>query len=68
MVGEDIIKECAADVLISFSMIQTMKPTVHRTIAEHRHRDKSLSSESDSESGDSSLSDENEESIWSAAF
>lgn len=68
VLGEDIIRNCAAEVLISHSMIQTMKPTVHLTIAKLQHRDKSSSSESDSDIVDASSDKNDDESIWSTAF
>lgn len=68
ILGEDIIRDCAAEVLISHSMIQTMKPTVHLTLAKRQHSDKSSSSESDSEVVDASLDENEDESVWSAAF
>lgn len=65
---EDIIRECAPEVLISISMMQTMNPTVHRTIAERQYRDQDASSESDSESNDTSYSEDRGELLWSTAF
>lgn len=64
----DIVRECAPEVLIIMSMIQTIKPTVYLTM-DKLHYKKRATSDGDSESSGASIPDESDDELqWSTSL